>query len=77
MVLKCSKILQCSDTSLWFVPEIVWVLFSSLAELRRRLVSIQLEESNYDQICATPVHEQNCCVKGTWGINPGPRACLH
>ena len=27
--------------------------------------------------CATPVHEQSHGVKNTWGLNPGPRTCLH
>lgn len=63
MLLKRREILQHSDTSLWFVPEIIWVLFAGLAELKEKLVSIQLEESNFEQICATPVHEQRCCVR--------------
>lgn len=53
------------------------MLFSSLAELKGELVSIQLEESNFEQICATPAHDQRCCVKDTWGINSGPHARLH
>lgn len=75
--LNVGKFFSVHNASLRFVPEMIRVLFFSLAELKGKLFSIQLEESNFEQICATPVHEQRCCVKDTWGINPGPHACLH